>query len=159
MNLYEINEEIMSCVDEETGEIIDAQRLLELELEKNTKIENIGLWYKNLLSDAAALKAEIEILAERKKKAESKSEQLKALLDSILAGSKFETSRVSMFYRKSKAVDIDDDFVNWAMDNDMDEYLRYKDPEPNKTAIKEAILEGSEIAHARVVTKNNLTVR
>lgn len=159
MNLYEINQQIMNCVDEETGEIIDVEKLAELEIEKNTKIENIGLWYKNLLSDAAALKSEIEVLTERRKKAESKSEQLKALLDNILDGEKFETSKVSMFYRKSKAVDIDDGFLEWAAENNRSDLLRYKDPEPNKTAIKEAILSGSDIAFAGITEKNNLTVR
>lgn len=159
MNLYEINQEIMNCVDEETGEIIDVEKLAELELERDTKIENIGLWYKNLISDVVALKSEIEVLIERKKKAESKSEQLKILLDNILDGRKFETSKVSMCYRKSKAVDIDDGFVNWAIENNRNDLLRYKEPEPNKMVIKEAILSNGDIAFAKITEKNNLMVR
>lgn len=31
-NLYEINEEILNCVDMETGEIIDTERLEQLQL-------------------------------------------------------------------------------------------------------------------------------
>lgn len=31
-NLYEINEQILSCVDMETGEIIDADKLQDLQL-------------------------------------------------------------------------------------------------------------------------------
>ena len=58
MNLYEINEALYGCVDEETGEIIDAEKLEALSLAFDEKVENIALWIKNLLADAAAIKAE-----------------------------------------------------------------------------------------------------
>ena len=160
MTLYEIDREIEACVDDETGEIIDDERLEKLELDRKTKIENVGLWYKNLISDAQALKNEIDVLQERKKKAESKAEQLKMFLDSALTGEKFETGKVQMFYRKSKSVVLDDDFIEWAKVTDgMDELLRFKAPEPNKAAIKAAILDGEDIKHAEIVENNNLTVR
>ena len=38
-NLYQIKNEILNCVDMETGEIIDFDRLAELQLERNAKIE------------------------------------------------------------------------------------------------------------------------
>ena len=160
MTLYEINREIAACVDDETGEIIDAERLEKLELDRKTKIENVGLWYKNLVSDAQALKNEIDVLQERKKKAESKAEQLKMYLDSVLTGEKFETGKVQMFYHKSRSVNLDDDFIEWAKVTDgMNELLRFKAPEPNKAAIKAAILDGRDIKHAEIVENNNLTVR
>ena len=93
MNLYEIEKSMMNCVDEETGEIIDIEMLEQLQLEREKKIENIACWIKNLESDAEALKAEENKLAERRQKAESKSEQLRAYLDSILCGEKFETAK------------------------------------------------------------------
>lgn len=52
-NLYDINSEILSCIDAETGEIIDVERLQALQMEREQKVENVALWYKNLLSDAA----------------------------------------------------------------------------------------------------------
>lgn len=64
-NLYEINEQILSCVDMETGEIIDADKLQDLQLAFDEKVEGIACWIKNLLSDAAAIKAEKDALAER----------------------------------------------------------------------------------------------
>lgn len=57
--LYEINEEILSCVDMETGEIIDAEKLGRLQMAFDDKVEGIALWIKNLLSDAAAIKEEM----------------------------------------------------------------------------------------------------
>ena len=41
--LYEINQGIIDCVDMETGEIIDAEKLAELQINRKDKIENIAL--------------------------------------------------------------------------------------------------------------------
>ena len=158
MNIYEIEQEILSCVDEETGEIIDIEKLESLQLEKENKIESIGLWYKNLVSDAAALKSEIDTLLERKKKAESKAEQLKLLLGNILGGGKFETPKIAMFYRRSKAVECDDDFISWAQEN-ADELLTYKPPVPNKAAIKDALFSGMDVKYAGITERNNLVIK
>ena len=46
MNLFEIENEIMNCWDQETGEILDSDRLDQLEMERDTKIENIALYIK-----------------------------------------------------------------------------------------------------------------
>ena len=51
-NLYQINEQILGCVDMETGEIVDMDKLQELQLEFDQKVEGIACWIKNLLSEA-----------------------------------------------------------------------------------------------------------
>ena len=56
MNLYDIDKAILSCVDMETGEIIDAEKLDELKMEKEQKIRNIACWVKELKAEAEALK-------------------------------------------------------------------------------------------------------
>ena len=63
MNLYEINAEIMACVDEETGEIIDTVKLDQLQMVFGEKVEGIALYIKNLAAEAAAIKA-IEVVDE-----------------------------------------------------------------------------------------------
>ena len=88
MNLFEIENEIMNCWDQETGEILDSDRLDQLEMERDTKIENIALYIKNLTADAEALKAEKQSFAERQKAAENKAELLKKYLATYLAGQK-----------------------------------------------------------------------
>ena len=93
MNLFEIENEIMNCWDQETGEILDSDRLDQLEMERDTKIENIALYIKNLTADAEALKAEKQSFAERQKAAENKVESLKKYLATYLAGQKFSTPR------------------------------------------------------------------
>ena len=48
MKLYEIDEAILNCIDTETGEIIDADQLDKLTMERDTKIENVACWIKDL---------------------------------------------------------------------------------------------------------------
>ena len=56
--LYEIQEDILSCIDLKTGEIIDVERLHGLQMERRQKIRNIACWIKNLLADARAYEEE-----------------------------------------------------------------------------------------------------
>ena len=69
MNLYDIDKAILSCVDMETGEIIDAEKLDELKMEKEQKIRNIACWVKELKAEAEALKQQKEAFAAREKAA------------------------------------------------------------------------------------------
>lgn len=56
MTLYEINNAILECVDMETGEIIDSDKLSELQIALDEKIENVALWIKDLKAEAEAIK-------------------------------------------------------------------------------------------------------
>lgn len=151
--LYEINEEILNCVDTETGEIIDAEKLSQLQMDFEDKVEGIALWIKNLLSDAAAIKAEKDKLNERQKVCENKAKNLKEYLSGFLAGQKFKTPRVAISYRKSESVNVLD------IGKIPDEYLKYKDPEPDKTAIKSAIKYGQTIDGVELVVNHNMQIK
>lgn len=153
MNLYQINEEIMECVDTETGEIIDCERLDALQMERDVKIENIALWIKNLRSDVEALKAEEQALAGRRKAAENKAESLKKCLTRYLAGQKFSTAKVAVSFRRTSSVNITDLSVLPG------QYLRYKDPEPDKTAIKNAVKAGETVAGAEIVSGQSISIK
>lgn len=157
MTLYEINQEMLNLVDEETGEVLDYEKFLELNMAKEEKLENIGLWIKDLKAEASALKAEKDALARRQKTAENKAESLTNYLQMMLNGEKFKTPRVSVSYRVSKAVEVDDGFIEWAMSNG-EEYLRYKAPEVDKTALKEA-LEKGEVPHAEIVERVSVQIK
>lgn len=138
-NLYEINEQILSCVDMETGEIIDADKLQDLQLAFDEKVEGIACWIKNLLSDAAAIKAEKDALAEREKACKNKAESLKNYLSSVLSGTKFKSPKVSISYRKSESVEVVD------VTRVPEEFLKYAEPTVDKTKVKEAIKNGMEL--------------
>lgn len=158
MSIYDIDNSILSLVDVETGEIEDIARFDELQMERSQKLENIGCYYKNLLAETKAIKDEEANLAQRRKAVENKAERIKNLLIYALRGEKFESPKVRCSYRKSKSVQVDDAFVAWAQEyaNDL---LTYKEPTPNKTAIKAALEDGREIAHAVIVPNESLQVK
>lgn len=158
MNLYEINAELLSCIDTETGEVIDIEKLDNLNLQMHDKIENIGCWIKNLLSNADQLDVEIKSLSDRKKSAKNKAESLKKYLSDFLNGNKFESAKVSISYRKSEAVEVAD-IEQIKLLEDRDCYLTYKEPEANKTAIKEAIKHGSIVPGCSLVEKQNIQIK
>nr|DAF29016.1 MAG TPA: resistance protein [Caudoviricetes sp.] len=160
-SLYEIEQSILDCIDTETGEIIDAEKLNELMIEKEVKIENVALWVKNLLSDADAFKAEKDAFAEREKAARNKAENLKQWLSMTLDGQKFSTSKVQISFRNSESVEIEDEkkFVDWAWDNERDDLLTYKDPTPNKTAIKQLLKSGKTLNGVSIVKNQNIQIK
>ena len=92
MRLYEIEQAIMDCIDEETGEIIDLERLNQLMMDKQKKIEGVALWVKNLEADEAAFKKEKEVFDERQKAAAKKKERLMMWLTGVLNGQIFSTN-------------------------------------------------------------------
>ena len=149
MNLFEIKNEIMNCWDQETGEIFDSKKMDQLEMERDTKIENIALYIKNLTADAEALKAEKQSFAERQKAAENKAEALKR----YLAGQKFSTPRVAISFRKTSSVNVTD------MSLLPSEYLKFADPTPDKTAIKNAIKAGTAVAGAEIVDGQSMSIK
>lgn len=156
MNLYEIESAIMDCIDEETGEIVDIELLDQLQMQREKKIENILCFIKNLNSDAAQLKEQEKAFGERRKAAEKKAEQLTKYVAGVLNGEKFSTTRAAVTWRKSEQVVIDD--LKAIMEQD-DSYLRYKEPEPDKTAIKAAIKAGIVIKGAHLEECHNMSIK
>lgn len=163
MNLFEIDDKITACVklndaqavDTETGEVIDLEAIAALEMERDEKLENLGCWYKQLLAEADALKTLKTAYAEREKSKRNKAESLKTYLADYLNGKKFETDKVAMSFRKSEAVEFDSQYLLCVPD----EYLKFKAPELNKTAVKKAIKAGETVPGCELVVKNNLQIK
>nr|DAQ58337.1 MAG TPA: resistance protein [Caudoviricetes sp.] len=162
MTLYEIDagiQELLSEVDPETGELItDYEALDALLMERETKIENIVLFIKNLSSDVRELKAEEAALAERRKKAEKKAERLREYVSHALGGERFQTPRCCVSFRKSTALELGEGFTEWAKEH-ADTLLRYKEPDPDKAAIKAALAEGALIPDAKLVQNTTMTIK
>lgn len=156
MKLFEIDEAIMNCVDIETGEIIEAEMLEKLQMERDKKIEGIACWIKNLESDAEALKAQKQTFADRQKAAENKAASLKQFLTKYLDGQKFSAPTVAISFRKSESVQIDD--INAIADFDTN-YLKYSEPTADKAAIKKALKEGLAIPGAQLVESQNIQIK
>ena len=152
-SLYEIDRAILDCVDEETGEILDLDKLRELQIDRNVKIENIALYIKNLTSDAKQITEEKNRLAEREKSINNNIERLRQSLVDTLQGEKFKTARVNIYYSNSTKVLVDD----W--NNVPKEFLKYSEPDVDKKGLKEALSSGVEISGACLVKSTSLVIR
>lgn len=157
MTLFDINKAILDFqyeIDEETGEILNAEELDQLQLAREDKIEGVGLWIKNLTAEAEAVKKEKDAMADRQRRLEKKVESLKRYLEYALQGEKFSTPRISMSFRRSESVfipdeaQLDDRFVNVTMVK-----------KPDKKLIKDTLKAGLEVPGAELVTKQNLQIR
>lgn len=152
MNLYEIDREILSCIDYETGEILDVQRLEMLEIAKEKKIENVALWIKNLESEAAALKKEKNSFAQREKSVKNKIESLKKYLENALQGQKFQTTKCAISFRASTTLEmsekaeIPEEFRKYSFDLD-------------KTKMKEALKNGANYKGFWLQKKQNISIK
>ena len=165
MNLYDIEKTLNEFmengfekyVDTETGEFDEQgfnDELGQLELAKDEKIENIGLFIKNLSADIVELKAEEKALAERRKAKENKAEYLKNVLSVSLGGNKFETAKIALTFRKSEQVKIVDE------EKLPKDFLKEKvTVSADKTAIKKAIKAGQAVVGAELVEIQNLQIK
>lgn len=157
MKLYEIDETILNCIDQETGEIIDAEKLDALQMEREQKIENVALWIKDLTAEAAAYKAEKQAFEARQKAAEKKAESLKTWLSEALAGANFKTTKAAVSFRRTQSVQVND---IWELG---EEFLKYPEPTPDKNAIKAAIKAaieaGQEFKGAELVESISCSVK
>ena len=151
-NLYDINSEILSCVDAETGEIIDVERLQALQMEREQKVENVALWYKNLLSDAAQYAEEESRFKVKKQRAQAQAARLKEYLFGSLAGEKYKSPRVSISYRTTPRVIVDD-----VLDLPP-QFVKFAAPEPKKQDIMAAIKNGEEVRGAHVESNTSIII-
>ena len=158
MTLFDIDKAIEAFfeenVDPETGEILNIDALEELEMAREQKIENVGLFIKNLEAEADAVENQEKIFADRKKRIRKKIEGLKGFLGYALDGKPFKTDRVVMSFRKSESVLVKDDYLV------PDEYCNISVVrKPDKKVLKDALKHGKEIMGVELVEKNNISVK
>ena len=156
MTLYEINEQIQKAIelgfDPDTGEILDASALEQLEMDRDEKIENICLYIKDLKAEAKALADEAKALSERKERSQSKTESLSRYLQAMLDGQKWKSAKAIVSYRKTVSVMVDD------IDALPPGYVRIK-KEPDKALIKECIKAGGTMTGAHLEERQSMSVK
>lgn len=158
MTLYEINKQIAYAIeqgfDPETGEILDASALEQLQIDRNEKIENICLYIKDLIAEAAAIKTEEVSLAGRRMHTEHKVASLKKYLQAMLNGEKWKSSKAVVSYRRTQSVQILDESLL------PDDYIRTKTVrEPDKIAIKDCLKAGGSIPGATLEESQKMSVK
>ena len=161
LNIYEINQAILSLVDPETGEIMDGEAFDQLQMEREAKLENVACWIKNLVAEGAALRAEEINLAERRKMVERKVERLKKYLSDALDGEKFQTAKCAVTFRKTSKVEVTDacSVAAWCDDNGMGDLVVYAAPTVSKTELAKLLKGGVEIPGAEIVEGLSLGVK
>lgn len=153
MNLFELDKALYECVDAETGEIIDEEKLNELSMERDEKVENIACWIKELKAQTAAIKQEEDSLASRRKVAENKILRLSEYLLSYLNGSKFETAKVKISYRRSETLEVSESAKI------PKKWYKPQEPKLDKAGLKKAVKDGLEIKGVEIVEKNNIQIK
>ena len=163
MIIYEIDERYYDLIDPETGEVLDYAAFAALQAERDEKIEDTALWYKELVAEAKAIREEEIRLAKRRRLAETNAEKLKGHLNYALAGEKFRTAKVDISYKKSTAVEIkpadEAAVVEELQASGLDNCLIYSAPRISKTELAKALKAGVVVPGAELVERNNIQVR
>ena len=154
---------LSNAYDPDTGELLISEEEMLEEIKRittdfDTTIDSIASEVKNLTAEAEAVKEEKKKLADRQSKLENRIEWTKRLLAYLLQGAAWKNGRHKIGYRKSSVVVIDDEFVEWAEHN-APAFLNYKEPEPRKQDIANALKAGYLFDHAHLEQKNNIQIK
>lgn len=161
MTLYEIDQQISNLIDPETGEILDYEEFAALQMDRDQKIENMALWVKEMTANAKAIKDEVEQLTKRKRAFEANAERLKKYIAQALDGQKFQTPRVSVTYRKSTALEVQDaeELSTWLNTSGHVDLVVYHPPTIDKRGVTALIKDGEDVRGAALVERQSITVR
>ena len=161
--LYDIDQEILDCVDMETGEILDPEKLDALQMEREKKLEGVALWVKDLAAESAAVKEEADKLTARKRALDNKIAAIKMWLLMALDGQKLTTPRCKVYQTHSTRLNVIDEqsVVNWIQTHckEPEEFLKFTLPEIRKDAVKAEIKAGREIPGAALETTESVVIK
>lgn len=162
MRFHEVAAEIEhilgTAVDQSTGEISDetAQALDALELERSQRALDLAVYALGLERESLAISTRAEELDARAELLSRKAASLLAYVErNITTGEKLADDRASIGWRKSTRVEIEDA----ARIPDCFQREIPRRWEPDKAAIKEAIVRGESVEGASLVTHNKMVVR
>lgn len=136
-----------------------------IEGEFDIKAENIACFIKQIEGDLELIKKQKAAFERRRKAKENQLERMKDYLLECM--NKTKRSKIDMPKAKitvknnaeSAKFDSEKDFIKMCMSKGFDDYLRYKDPEINKTAVKFALKSGQIIPGARLGRTQSLIIK
>ena len=163
MTLREIDQAILGLFDPETGDLLDEDGIeFELlQMEREDKIKNTALYFRQLAGDTKVLADEIAGLQKKKKVTENKMRWLKYLLNEALQGQKFHHPLVDVTYRKSTYLDITNEnaVIAFCQESGHLDCLKQKPVEISTSDITRLIKEGVEVPGAEIAERYNLGVK
>lgn len=136
-----------------------------IEGEFDIKAENIACFIKQLEGDLELIKKQKAAFERRRKTKENQLERMKDYLLECMNKSK--RSKIDMPKAKitvknnaeSAKFDSEKDFIKMCMSKGLDDYLRYKDPEINKMAVKNALRSGEIVPGAQLERTQSLIIK
>lgn len=136
-----------------------------IEGEFDIKAENIACFIKQLEGDLELIKKQKAAFERRRKVKENQLERMKDYLLECMNKSK--RSKIDMPKAKitvknnaeSAKFDSEKDFIKMCMSKGLDDYLRYKGPEINKTAVKNALRSGEIVPGAQLERTQSLIIK
>lgn len=162
MKLYEIPEEYRKVlegvqVDEETGEILGTDALVEFAGDLNETIKNTGLYLFELDSEAQQIDAQIKRLKARKDGMKRRADTLKNLMLDAMTSSGLKNVSdplVTVYLRKSTATIVDE------MDILPKDLLRVKvETSPDLIAIGKKLKAGEVVPGAHLEERQNVNIK
>lgn len=160
-NLYEISEELQSIQAAfENGDIPEeafADTLEGVQMEFDTKVENICKWIMNLKAESAAHKAEKERQQQLEKSANNQADRLKAFLQSVLKAADKPKVKAGTFTasiaKSTPALKVYDESL-------IPSTFYVKQPDKiDNAAIKDAIKAGQTVPGAKLEQGEHLNIR
>lgn len=165
MTLYELSKDYKDLMDAiERGDIPEEaieDTIEAVKLPRDEKLDNTACYIKDLKAEAQALTDEIQALQARKAAKVNLAERLKKYMQdsmNVMNIRKFESARAKVSFRKSTAVNVYD-ATALLHDKDAKQYLKFSDPVPNKTAIKEALKAGKTVSGCALVTNESIQIK
>ena len=151
-SLYELTADYLALLELAEDPDIDEQAFLDtlegIEGALEDKADNYAKCMSMLEADAKGIKAEEERLAKRRKTIEGNVSRMKSALQYAMEATgktKFKTQLFSFNVQNNPAsVVMDEPYI----ENIPERFLKYKDPEIDRKAIKDAIKAGDEDAMA-----------
>lgn len=142
-------------IDPETGEVVFLDNLDELNDAFETKAEAVACYIKELYADVKALKEEEDTLKARRLTTEKRAKSLMQYLSGCMSQvgkDKMQTPRCALSFRRSTQVHILDE-------SKLPESLLKVKTEPDKTAIKDLLKNGTAVEGAELISVRNLQIK
>lgn len=162
-NIYELTQDYLKIMSMMEDPELDPQTLADtleaVEGALEVKAENYAKIIKNLEGDIAAIKSEVDRLSEKKRTIENNIKNMKATLQGsmeITGKTRFKTGLFSFGIQKNAPSVVVDTNIN----NLPPEFLKFREPEVNKTKLKEAIMNGENLeGFAHLEQSESLRIR
>lgn len=150
--LFEIKQDILDCLDLETGEILNPEKLEQLQMDKHEKLRNIAFVAINATADIAAYKEQEKRFKAKRAAAEKTLAWAKETLARELDGQKMKEAEFTVSYRPSESIEIDEGA-------DIPPEFVTMNPVINKMALKAVLKDGAVIDGCRLVQKQNIQIK